>query len=485
MNIQKLSLLELDPKLLKFRCSETNLIIWPIIRDNLYSLVLSKLYFDNEIVNLNLKSNFFYKLITLYKLLRPSLFLKNLFYKFKNKDILYFKVGYPEENVNNKVFNKTIDYFIPFNQNNYITFSRSPKFSYFKNYFDNEIYYLNFNENIIYLLSKFSKKNKKVSNEITLYLIKKIKKIFNIKLNNREAQRLKDHNLLIINTIEKKLKFYRKIIKNIKPKLAIIENASYSENAILNYALHQLGVRVAEPQHGLISKSHLNYNYSTLIKNNKEYSFFLPDDFLSYGSYWSKKINASFTKQNIGSPHRSQNIIIKKKKIKNKKILLLSDGINLNLMPYFAKKLFFLTNKKYEIFIRPHPRENIEYYKYNQFSEYFKIDIEKNLYKSFLDKEVILSEQSTVLYEALNIVPKIFILRTKKSIFTIPNHPFNEVKNVEELVNKLKSTKTFYLKVKISNYFINNWKKNYINYLKKIDFKKRSKEIVFKKHKSI
>ena len=164
MNIQKLSLLELDPKLLKFRCSETNLIIWPIIRDNLYSLVLSKLYFDNEIVNLNLKSNFFYKLITLYKLLRPSLFLKNLFYKFKNKDILYFKVGYPEENVNNKVFNKTIDYFIPFNQNNYITFSRSPKFSYFKNYFDIEIYYLNFNENIIYLLSKFSKKNKKVSN---------------------------------------------------------------------------------------------------------------------------------------------------------------------------------------------------------------------------------------------------------------------------------------------------------------------------------
>ena len=47
---------------------------------------------------------------------------------------------------------------------------------------------LSFNENNIHLLSKFNKKNYQVSNDITLYLSKKIKKIFNIKLNNRNSK---------------------------------------------------------------------------------------------------------------------------------------------------------------------------------------------------------------------------------------------------------------------------------------------------------
>ena len=44
----------------------------------------------------------------------------------------------------------------------------------------------------------------------------------------------------------------------------------------------------AEPQHGFISKAHVNYNFSSHIKNSKEYRLFLPDDYLSYGKYWAK-----------------------------------------------------------------------------------------------------------------------------------------------------------------------------------------------------
>ena len=75
---------------------------------------------------------------------------------------------------------------------------------------------------------------------------------------------------------------------------------------------------------------------------------------------------------------------------------------------------------------------------------------------------------STVLYEALNIVPKIFILRTKKSIFNIPDHPFQEVKNIDELIDKIKDNKKFNAKVILKKYYNKNWKQNFKNYLKKI-----------------
>ena len=461
-------LLEADLKILNFRCEKTNLIVWPILREEFFNLVISKLYYESEFINYNVKNNLLTKFVPLYRSIKFSLFLKNLFFNFKQKDILFFKTGYSEITIKNFIFDRNIDYFISLSKKNYVTFSRSSKFSFFKKYFDNQTYFLSFNENNIHLFSRFNKKNYKVSSDITLYLSKKIKDVFNIKLNNTEIQRLIKYNMFRINAIDKKLNFYKKLIKKIKPKLAIIECASYSQNAILNYALQDSGVRIAEPQHGNISEAHLNYNFSSQIKNSKEYRLFLPNDFLSYGKYWSKSINAPLTKYDVGSPHQSKNIIYKSKKFKRKKILLVSDGININLFPNLAKKIFIQLNKEYEIFIRPHPIENVQNYKNNKFSNYFKIDMEENVYKSLIDKEVVIAEMSTVLYDALNIVPKIFILRTKKSIFNVPNHPFEEVKNTEELINKIKNKKKFNTKVILKKYYNKNWKQNFKNYLKKI-----------------
>ena len=150
-----------------------------------FNLVISKLYYESEFIDYNVTSNFLTKFSSLYKSIKFSLFIKNLFFNFKQKDILFFKTGHSEINIKNSIFNRNIDYFISLNKKNYITFSRSSRFSFFKKYYDDQTYFLSFNENNIHLLSKFNKKNYQVSNDITLYLSKKIKKIFNIKLNNK------------------------------------------------------------------------------------------------------------------------------------------------------------------------------------------------------------------------------------------------------------------------------------------------------------
>lgn len=463
-------LLESDPKILEFRCSKTNLIVWPILREEFINLVISKLYYKNEFINYDVKSNYLKKFISLIKLIHLPLFFKNLFFKIKKKDLLFLKTGYGSINLDNKIFDRSIDYFISLNKNNYITLSRSSKFSFFENYFDNEMYFLKFCENKINIFSRFEKTNLKVSKDITIYLVKKIKKIFNININSNEFQRLVSYNLIQINSIEKKLFFYKKLINKIQPKLAIIEGASYSQNAILNYALHSYGIRIAEPQHGMVTTTHENYNFAQLIKNNKEYKLFLPDDFLAYGKKWSKSINGPYIKYNIGDPHQSQSKIVKRKKKDTKKILLVSDGINVVMLSNLAKKIFILLKKKYEVFIRPHPIERDNLFKKYKFYKHIKIDNEQNIYKSLSDKEIVIAEMSTVLYNSLNIVPKIFILRTKKSKFAIPHHPFNEIKDINGLIKKINSSRKIYTKVILKEYFNENWKKNYSKYLKKFVF---------------
>jgi len=463
-------LLESDREILNFRCCKTNLLVWPILRDEFIKLIISKLYFKDEYRNYNVKNSFFKKIISLYKLIKLPLFFKNLFFRIKRKDLIFVKSGFGNINLDNIIFDRNIDYFINLNKNNYITFSRSEQYSFFKKYFDKEMYFLSFDEIKIDLLSRLKKTNLEVSKDITIYLVKKIKKIFNIKINPNEFQRLVRYNLLKINSIEKKLLFYKKLIKKIKPKLAVIEGASYSENAILNYALHSCGVQIAEPQHGVVNKSHDNYNFSSLVRNNKEYKLFLPDDFLAYGKHWSKSINGPFNKYDIGYPHKSQNIPQKRKRGNTKKILLISDGVHFDMLVYMSKKILVSLKKEYEVFIRPHPIERDRLKEKLKFYKHIKIDNEENIYKSLSDKDFVISELSTVLYDSLNIVPSIFILRTNKSKYAIPNHPFNEVKDINELIKKINSNRIFNIKVNLKEYFSENWKKNYNKYIKKFVF---------------
>ena len=457
-------LLESEAKILNFRCTKTNLIVWPLLREDFFNLVISKLYYKNEFLSYNVKNNIFKKIYSLINLLKIPIYFKNFFFSIKKKDILYIKTGDANLFLKNKIFDKNIDYLISLNKKNYITLSRSSKHLFFKDYYDKEIYYLSNTETQIELISRFKNGNFKVSEDITNYLIKKIYNIFQIKFNDEEIRRLKQINFIKINSIEKKLKYYNKLIKKIKPKIAIIECASYSQNALLNYTLHNSGIKIAEPQHGLISRGHENYNFSNLIKKSKEYRLFLPNDFLSYGNSWSKNLNVSYKKYNIGNPHRSQNQVFKKK---IKKILFISDGINIGMLTDFAKKTLLQLNGKYEVYIRPHPLEKIFVNeKKNVFYDNINIDYEENIYKSLSDAKVIVGEMSTVHYDALNIVPKIFIIRSKKSKFAIPNHPFQEIKNVKDLVKEVNKNENKNIKVNQKDYFENNWKKNFKKYLR-------------------
>ena len=81
---------------------------------------------------------------------------------------------------------------------------------------------------------------------------------------------------------------------------------------------------------------------------------------MSYGKWWSEQIKLPIEKIEIGSPNRKKI----KSNFKNNKqtnnILILSDGLDSDLIIDFAKRLNLLLKKKKRIFLRPHPIEKLK-----------------------------------------------------------------------------------------------------------------------------
>lgn len=458
--------IESNKKLLSFRCNETNVLIWPILRSNFLNLLQSKLFYKewlNYEKNDSIIIKIIRKLVKLFFLFTNINFYKNIFFKIEKNKILFVKTGYGSIKRKDIIFDKHIDHYLIFAKNNYITFSRSP-YNFKNKIYDNKQYYLDYNEQLFDFFSKFNRKNINISKKISQIVIKDFKKFYNIKFTKNEIDNLIKVNLVSLNSIPKKFLYYKKLIEKINPKIAIIEGASYSYNAILNYVLHQNNCKILEPQHGSISVS---YKLSDLLLNNQEYKLYLPDVYLSYGKWWSGQVKLPIEKIEIGSPNRKKTKSNFKNIMQKNNILIISDGLDSDLIIDFAKRLNSILKKKKRIFIRPHPFEKIKWIRENKKIKNIQIDYEENIFKSLKRKEIVIGELSTVLFDAIGYIPNIFIWRTPKSMFNLTKHPFIEVKNVEEFADKINNIHVQKNKFRINMYYKKNWKKNFQRYLKK------------------
>ena len=457
--------IESNKKLLSFRCNETNILIWPILRSNFLNLLQSKLFYKewlNYEKNDSIIIKIIRKLVKLFYLFTNINFYKNIIFKIGKNKILFVKSGYGNIKRKDIIFDRNIDPYLIFAKNNYITFSRSP-YKFKNKIYDKKQYYLDYNEQVLDFFSKFDRKNIKISKKISQIVIKDFKKFYKINFTRNEINNLVKVNLVSLNSIPKKFFYYKNLIEKINPKIAIIEGASYSYNALLNYALHQNNCKILEPQHGSISVS---YQLSDLLLNNQEYKLYLPDVYLSYGKWWSEQIKLPIEKIEIGSPNRKKIKSNFKSNKQTNNILILSDGLDSDLIIDFAKRLNLLLKKKKRIFLRPHPIEKIKWIHEKIKIKNIHIDYEENIFQSFQRKEIIIGEVSTALFEAIGYIPNIFIWRTPKSIFNIPKHPFTEIKNVEEFADKINNIPNKKNKFQINHIYKKNWKKNFQRYLK-------------------
>ncbi|MDD7262945.1 MAG: hypothetical protein SPI90_10910 [Fusobacterium mortiferum] len=216
-------------------------------------------------------------------------------------------------------------------------------------------------------------------------------------------------------------RFFKK--KNIKK---IYLTCSYGKEGIIA-AARELGIKVIEFQHGIISKYHFGYNYPLDI-----YIPYLPDEIYIFSEYWkSKGIPKQCITKIYGYPYIWEEIKNNQKNIINKgQVLFISQG---SIGKKLSKKVveFAKINKDMKIIFRLHPGE-VEIWKEKYkilFENYKKLNIEisfpkESLYSLLCSSEYVIGVYSTVIYEALN-------LKKKVGVFN-----YTGVEYLEDLIEK-------------------------------------------------
>jgi len=474
MNLEDLLQLETE-ELLMFEFSSENMLIWPMIRYEILTNIILK-YNKLSVPHAKIdKSNA--KDIISYAMTN----IKFNPFKYYNFPIVIFSEAVANNQiVEGKYFNRLHDYFsleymdsTLILENSYRRKYRLPR--YFKNFATAD--YISI---LATIKSKFN--NNKYFSGISEF-IKLLNKIYGKYISKPELESI--YNQLI--KIDKKLKYYnslyKKLLIQLNPKIIFINCASYGNKANLIKIAKNLGIKVGEFQHGLISSQHPAYNCSKALFNSKEYKNYIPDYILTYGEYWNNCITLPTFKISIGNPHYDSMInkyTLNKytltetdKKVKEKKmnILLVSQGTITNIFVEIAKKLSEIIDKnKYQIIFRLHPGEVPFENRWEVLKNISSIKISKygDIYELIFKSDFIIGYNSTTIFEALPFNKPIFIYDNDVSRADIPNNIVIWFKDVEEVYNII-SNKSYNLKKDINyDYFWKcNWKISYKEFLEK------------------
>lgn len=266
---------------------------------------------------------------------------------------------------------------------------------------------------------------------------------------------------------------YQSVFKKMGARLLIKEEACYggADNATAILAARHLGMVTAEYQHGAASSGHDAYNYAPAVSNNHEYQQILPEYFLTYGSWWGEQINAPVKKITIGNPHRAETIDVSSSAIAHcRQILILGDGIETAIYMELCERLAAVLGSAIEVVFRPHPLERTSVLvKYpDGFVGKVRVDTHQDIYSSFRDAGAVVSELSTGLFEAIGLVPKVFIWNTPKARFAFPVHPFQGFSDANELAHLVLDENAGRVSAQnMTSIWAPNWQRNYLDFIEK------------------
>lgn len=263
---------------------------------------------------------------------------------------------------------------------------------------------------------------------------------------------------------------YIKLLGRVRPELLMVGAGCYGPAASLIAAAKSLGIHTAEYQHGAISGGHDAYNFAPAIRDSALYQRTLPEHFLGYGKWWNEQINAPVKKWAIGNPHRAARISgLDVQEAAQKDFLILSDGIEFNLYLDLARCLQpHAKAMGMRVVLRPHPLERTRALQISESETAgFQIDSNADLYQSLRTAHTVVSEVSTGLFEAVGIVKRILIWDTPKSRFGYSSHPFETFDSIDVLLKRLTQRENGIREEAINSEHVwsENWRLNFNKFL--------------------
>lgn len=478
-DIKDLLKIEEDSEILKFKIPELDIPIWLYLRFDLFWYIQrKKIGLEEPHVKINpYKLQLNLKIKYLFDTIRYQPFRRG------NSKILIFGASINNVLENSTYYNRLYDPMIELLGKEVRLLESSNKFSYYSPRFVDKVFYSDVIPIVANLLSNFYMNFRKFNNEVKdyenelnsfiNYIEKKCKTLLEISVKDYFKNRLGK-----IIQLQYKLKIQnfmcKKLLKIVKPKLVIIEDAHYGGYSNLIKLCKNLDIKVAEFQHGYIGNNHLAYNFHENIKNQiKDY---FPDYMLYWGEYWAMNSDIPGEKKIIGFPYLEKKHIDLQNKYQNKDIyILFVSGGNI---PFEYVKLGKMLKSLYpnkKLVFRPHPSERPAINeRYNELiNNGWEID-NKNLYDTLSKTEICISlEVSTVLYEATVFCKKVFLINSRASEPYLENDfPLIVIKDYDKIYEYIENIDYNQTNQDIRNMlFEPNWENNFINFINEIGIK--------------
>ena len=226
-------------------------------------------------------------------------------------------------------------------------------------------------------------------------------------------------------------RFIARLLKQVRPRLALVEEGCYGRMAVFNATARRAGVTVAEFQHGMVTRGHDAYNVSPSLAVNDRDRLSQPNAFLSYGSWWNEQFNAPvLSRIAIGSPHRTAALRARIAERPRESVVVLGDGFETQAHLDLCDQLAEVLPAPMRVVFRPHPRERTKVSDMNA----TPVDDEPDLYSTFAGAAAVVAEASTALFEAVGLVPLVAVWDTSKSRFYLGPHDFPRISHADDLV---------------------------------------------------
>ena len=249
---------------------------------------------------------------------------------------------------------------------------------------------------------------------------------------------------LVYHTLSKRkreLSLYHKLLKKIKPKVAIVVCSYGKENFI--EVCKSNDIPVIELQHGVITRYHIGYSYEK--ETAKKHNF--PDFLFSFGNYWKETVKYPIPKEkifNVGYPELEIRKELYKNVKKQKQILFISQKTIGSFLSKIAVELSETKNLDYKIIYKLHPFEVFTWEEDYPWLAQSNIDITdhkgKNLYKLLAESEILIGVYSTAIFEGLSFDLKTFL-------YDAPGIDYMQPLFEGEFAIKFNSTEDFIAKI--------------------------------------
>ncbi len=461
---------ENHPSLLEFKCAETGLLLWPLVRNRFLRSIIFDLVYDTQLSKRYSHRNYGAMLQVIAKSI-----IHNIKHMHQTQcKVLIMATGAGNVIKNGRWFNRLGDHFaIAANRDTLLI----------ENLFDCRWPFPRHNAHVLFhtpfkmrgmlagrIFTKAS--HRRLAEDLISLARSRAKTHLNWELGDEKSSYLSRFLARQISTLPFLRQNYEQMLELTNATVVIKEEGCYGHSGVLNATARDMGLVVAEYQHGMVSAGHDVYNVAPILKQSNAYKKMLPQYFLGYGQWWNDQINIPVTKIAIGNPHRTeQSKLFSERHFAKSDILVLGDGIKTEMYLDLAKCLSEKIGKISRVVFRPHPLECS-----NVFSTYpngriadIRIDNNSDIYESFCSAHTVVSEVSTGLFEAVGLVDRVFIWDTPRARFGYPIHPFVPFSDATDLIEKICNNREGYLNFQKPNQFwAPDWRKNYLTFLRDI-----------------